>query len=137
MTEMSDTMKQMKDICDGICDKLEAFHEGLVYDTETGEMAKFSPRDDSDGDDDEDRYEGLYEYLMDNLGIKAVMDLPVTDSDNLVGCIITMVWGGPNIYIDTYTMRVEGYWGTEHYETYLPRYICDEIDDIVRDLLTC
>jgi len=135
MTEMTDTMKQMKDSCDSLRDKLIAFHKGLVYDSQTGEMIEQPSRDDSDEYGDEGEFVDLYGYLMDNLGIKVVMGLPVTDSDNLSGCIITMAWGGPNIYIDTYEGRVSGHWWSEHYDTYLPREVCEDIDDLIRELI--
>ena len=119
-----DCLEQMKRMCEGIRDKLNGFRDGLVYDKETDEMVEM-PEDCEDCE----RYLSLFDYLLgDNLGIKVTTDLR---GETMYSCEICVAWGGPNIYIDTGTETVEGYWWTDRCSVPLDREICEMIDDTV------
>lgn len=45
--------------------------------------------------------------------------------------------GGPNIFIDTKTGRVELYWWNEKADAYIPTYIVEEIDFIWEEYFNC
>ena len=117
-------MKQMKEMCEGIKGKLEKFRDGLVYDTETDEMVEMQ-----EGCEDCERYQSLYDYLLgDNLGVKITTDLR---GETMYSCEICVAWGGPNIYIDTATENIEGYWWTDRCSVPLSSEACDMINEVV------
>ena len=61
-----------------------------------------------------------YDYLQDVLEIKHITDY----NGDYIGARILVTFGGPNIWIDTCTNKVEGYWwGDEATATYT-----DEMD---------
>ena len=69
---MSDgTKEQMKEQCERIASILESLCDGMIYDSETGEILDKVPED----EDDDERYQSLYYYISDNLGIKIKTDL--------------------------------------------------------------
>ena len=53
------------------------------------------------------------------------------------GCRIAVTLGGPNIYINTRRGAVEGYWGTERAEAWIPSEICAEIDSLMEMDFEC
>lgn len=127
--ELSPTMKQMKETCESISDTLEALVSGKLYDTETGELVD---EKDVPEDHDEERYQGLHEYLFyDNLGVKVTSWL----GGGYISCEICVGWGGPNIYINTGTHSVEGYWFGERYTSFITGDVCDAIDIEVEYIL--
>lgn len=128
----SDTEKQMRENCESIRDKLEAFAKGYLYDTETNEMVCREDIENENGICDV-RYQDFYAYyIMDNLGIKIMHD--IQSPDELYSCTICVAWGGPGIYIDTYTECVEGYWWGERcsvpFSSEVTRMINAEVEDI-------
>lgn len=58
------------------------------------------------------------------------LDYVVRVKCGLMGVRIMIACGGPNIWIDTFEEKVVGYWGSTKCESSLPRYVCDDIDDI-------
>lgn len=88
--------------------------------------------------EDEDFYEengleNLWDYITD------AYDLVYTKSlqGDFRGCRLVIAFGGPNIYIDTQENRLEGYWaGTKFYKEFDSREVCNEIDDIVKELVS-
>jgi len=48
-----------------------------------------------------------------------------------------VAFGGPNIYVDTFTGKVELYWWTERAEWNLEREAIEEIDFFGRELYDC
>lgn len=128
---MSDTEEQMKGQCQRLADRLEAFAEGKLYDSEEGEMVSQSEIDWDAEDFQEDRYLSLYDYLMDNYGIKIKTDI---QGDTMYSCEICLAWGGPGIYIDTGTGAVEGYWWGDRATVYLSEEACRMIDETVDEM---
>ena len=102
--------------------------DGERYDVEEG---VFIDEDEVPDEYDEERYQDLYWYLQDNLGIKVLTDL---DRETMYGCEICVAWGGPNIYINTNTRNIEGYWGFDEVTYPLSLHVCDEIDDLVDEM---
>ena len=128
---MSDgTKEQMKEQCERIASVLESLCDGMIYDSETGEILDKAPED----EDDEERYQSLYYYISDNLGIKIKTDL---ECSTIYSSEICMAWGGPNIYIDTGVGAVEGYWGCDQVSAYISKKVCDAIDNEIEELWSC
>ena len=50
---------------------------------------------------------------------------------------VMVACGGPNIYVDTQSKRVELYWGGEEAHAYLSNEACAEIDSIFEELFNC
>lgn len=74
---------------------------------------------------------GAYEYLNDVLDIEYV----VSGSKEYLGARVLVAFGGPNIWINTRTNEVQGYWGGEqcirHFDDVLG------IDDVLREFWEC
>lgn len=122
---MSDTVEELKQMCQSLVDRLEQFEDKMLYDTESGDMVFISSLPD---DYDEDRYIDLERYLEDNYGVKLIVDLP---DKHLYGAEICMAWGGPNIYIETRDSYVRGYWGCDTVQVPLRYSVSETINDIV------
>tara|TARA_R100001443_G_scaffold109264_1_gene120467 strand:- start:642 stop:1058 length:417 start_codon:yes stop_codon:yes gene_type:complete len=73
-----------------------------------------------------------FDYLSDALDIQYI----VTGSREYVAARILVAFGGPNIWINTQTKQVEGYWWGE---TAFQNYFADEmdIDGTCRELWEC
>lgn len=128
---MDDTKRELERMCKDIAETLGSFCDGMFYDTEKGKMVSKIPKNNKD----EDRYQTLYDYLVrDNLGIKIKTDIK---GATMYSCEICVAWGGPNIYIDTGSQAVEGYWGADKVSHFLPRKICDAIDDVIDEERSC
>lgn len=128
---------ELRENCERIREMLEEFADGKLYDTETGDMVSREDAEDEDCIIDDERYQDFYEYyLMDNLGIKVMHD--ITSPEDIFSCEICVAWGGPNIYINTYSECVEGYWGfTGRASVAFSRNVTHMIDGEVEDLASC
>ena len=88
--------------------------------------------------EDEDFYEendieNLWDYITDSYGLEYTKTL----QGDFRGCRLVIALGGPNIYIDTRENRLEGYWGgTKFYKDFDSWEVCNEIDDIVEELIS-
>lgn len=73
---------------------------------------------------------GAYEYLADVLDIEYV----VNSKHEYLGARVLVAFGGPNIWINTRTNQVEGYW-----EDTCIRHFDDNmgIDDVLREYWEC
>lgn len=130
---MSDTKKDLEEQCRSIVEDVEALAGGELYDTETGKMIDRDDLEDPD-DYDEERYQNLWDYITDNLGIKIITSL---DGGDYYGAEICVAWGGPNIYIETRDSYVRGYWGCDEVSVPLSYYARDAIDEIIDELRSC
>ena len=63
-------------------------------------------REDLGEDFDENEHTGAYDWLSDVLDIKYI----VTSDGTYSGSRVCVALGGPNIWVDFETMKVEGYW---------------------------
>ena len=68
----------------------------------------------------------LYTYFNDVLDI----EYTISGRGDYLGTRIAVTLGGPNIYINTRHGEVEGFWGSDRAEAWIPSEICEEIDDI-------
>ena len=127
--EMSETDKEMYGTCQRIAEKLFCFaHRDMLYDTEEGKMID---KEDLPDDYDDERYQDLIMYLLDDdLGVKIVTSL---DGQSMYSCEICMGWGGPSIYVDTKEKAVVGYWGFSKVEYPLDSETCATINDAIDD----
>ena len=83
-------------------------------------------------DEDQTLYDiGAYEYLHDVLDIEYV----VNSQHEYLGARVLVAFGGPNIWINTRTNEVQGYWGGDscirHFDDNLG------IDDVLREFWEC
>lgn len=61
------------------------------------------------------------------------LDYVIRVNYGMIGVRIMITCGGPNIWIDTLQEEVIGYWGSTVCRASLPRYVCDDIEDIFRE----
>lgn len=53
------------------------------------------------------------------------------------GVRLMVACGGPNIYIDTRAGEVQLYWWTDKATAWIPREVCDAIDEVWEELYNC
>ena len=73
----------------------------------------------------------LYDYIIDALEVEYTKSL----SGQLKGVRILAVLGGPNIYINTGTGKIEGYAPGEYDEVALTPEVAGEIEEIVMEFI--
>lgn len=101
---MSDTLKQLQDNCQSIADELrdpDKWREEYISDCSDDEQGALSPDD-----------IGAYEWLEDVLDIT----YRVSQDREYKSAKVCVAWGGPNIYVDTESSTVIGYWGSNKVE---------------------
>lgn len=110
-------MKELENMVTSIRDDLNRLYEADYTDEERDEM--------------EERGEGydLYSYFADALDI----EYTISGNMDFLGARIAVTLGGPNIYINTRTGYVEGYWGTDKAEAWIPSEVCEEINAIFEE----
>lgn len=83
-------------------------------------------------DNEYDEIRDVYEYLEDVLDIEYI----VNSKGEYLGARILVAFGGPNIWINTRTKQVEGYWWGD---SCVMSYSNDEmgIDEAVAELWAC
>jgi len=74
----------------------------------------------------EDSYEKMYKYLCKCLDVTYT----VTSDKKLKDVKYLVTFGGPNIYINTKSDMVEGYWGGDEYAA----FISDEAIELIFDI---
>ena len=103
---------------------------GIVRDIENG--YKVDDPDYYDQDYQEGDILSGYDYLADVLDIEYI----VTSKGEYLGARILVTFGGPNIWINTRTETVEGYWWSD---TFRASFYSDSmgIDEVCRELWEC
>ena len=126
MTE-TETMKQMRESCERIRDRLTMLADGGCFCPNCGKTFK-EDRDscDSCGNITKD----LYGYVHDNLGASVTVD--AYDRSWFESVRITFATGGPGIYVDTGYEEVQGRWWGECVDISLEDYVCEKINDCFR-----
>ena len=62
----------------------------------------------------------------------------IVDSQKQFKAVRVMIaYGGPNIYIDTYSGEVQLYWLSERAAAEIPAIICDEINTVFQEFYYC
>jgi hypothetical protein len=117
----------------------EQYNEGnwFITDNDTGHVLddmSFSTK--QEAEDYLENHEGVhvsaYDYLSDVLDIEYI----VNGKKEYLGARVLVAFGGPNIWINTRTQQVEGYWwGSQS----ICGYSNDEmgLDDALQDLYNC
>lgn len=130
MTMRTDTRSDLKKHCDEIADMLKAVSDGeLVVD--------------ADGEAEGMYFDGLEEgdtvTMWDYLTTEDVFDIEYTigSDGDFRGVRLMVACGGPNIYINTNSGKVEGYWWTDRADAWIPSEICDEINSVWEEYYNC
>ena len=110
-------MKELENMVNSIRDDLNRLYEADYTDEEREEMEENGEACD------------LYSYFSDALDI----EYTISGNMDFLGARIAVTLGGPNIYINTRTGYVEGYWGTDKAEAWIPSEVCDEINAIFEE----
>ena len=86
----------------------------------------------NDGIEGEDGFISGFEYLEDALDIEYIVD----SNKQYLGARILVAFGGPNIWVNTRTKTVEGYWWGQRAEA---TYLYDEIglDEACEEIWGC
>ena len=93
--------------CNSIYTELNAIYEGTAT-NDDGEQATF------------------YDYFQDPLDF----EYTIASNGEYLGVRVYVALGGPNVWIDTRRGEIGGAWGADRADRWLPREICDEIDEI-------
>ena len=126
--------------CKNIADEIEELVDGNFVNVD-GEAVEVLEDEDGeyimvDGErqnaEDFDQYT-LYDYFND------VFDIKYTVDANLEYCGVRLMvaCGGPNIYVDTMTKKVQLYWWSDYAEYELASEAVSAIDDIFEDHYNC
>ena len=110
-------MKELENMVTSIRDELNRLYEADYTDEERDEM-----------EENGEAYD-FYGYFADALDI----EYTISGNMDFLGARIAVTLGGPNIYVNTRTGYVEGYWGTDKAEAWIPSEVCDEINAIFEE----
>ena len=119
----STSKEQLEENCRYVAEHLSRFlDKDLTY---SADEDTFHPKEEGLEDD------GIYGYIQ-----NSVYDIKLTTDLNgaLYGTQLMVAGGGPNIYINTLEMEVEGYWGADEYHVPLGSRICQMIDDEIEQM---
>lgn len=61
------------------------------------------------------------------------IDYIISSENQYKGAILTIIAGGPNVYIDTLQAKIIGYWGNHSKRVSIPATVTDDIDFILYD----
>lgn len=73
-----------------------------------------------------------YRYFDDILDIEYF----IGGNKDFRGVELTLTYGGPNIFVNTKTKEVKGYWGCSEYKRYISDEACNFIDSIFEEYIT-
>lgn len=113
-------------MAEGVIERVERIAEEL--ESLGASLESDAPSSFDDDDDDEDP-DNLKDWLDDNLGVHYT----INEDLDIVGVVICVGGGGPNIYVDTLQRVVRGYWGHDEHSVPLSKDICESIDDWAQD----
>ena len=118
---MSNTFKELWDMCEHIRDELENIYEADYTDEEREEM------------EERGEFCDLYSYFFNVLDY----EFTISSRKEFLSVKVWITLGGPNIYIDTRSGEIVGHWGSDEARVYLSNEICEEIDEIFDDIYNC
>ena len=123
-----ETDARNRETCKGIAETLELIACGDLYRDEDGEE-----HDASDLEDIPEDWEPvtMYDYFDDVYNARYVLD----GNLECVAVRIMIAFGGPNIWVDTETERVELYWWGDRASYHLSRAAVEEIDSYANEML--
>lgn len=108
------TMSENREYCKRIAEEIERIAAGKMVDDEGNQLS-------------------LYDYLSDVLDYEFTID----SQKEYKSATIWVTLGGPNVWIDTAERAVKLAWGADRAEYLLDWGVCDEIDDIMREIYEC
>ena len=111
-------MKDLENMVNSIRDDLIRLYEADYTDEEREQM-----------EENGEAYD-LYSYFADALDI----EYTISASGDFRGARIAVALCGPSIYVNTRRGYVEGFWGNDHWERWIPSEVCDEINSIFEEL---
>lgn len=136
--------------CKSIAEDIENIVEGMMYKCpECGEGQYIEDIDDLEIEDedgctvykmpcgcivDEAEQLTLYDYFENALDIEYTVR---AHDKQITGCRIMVACGGPNVYVNTNSGKVELYWWNEYAECYMSRQAIDYINDFAQELFEC
>lgn len=111
-----------------IAEELDAYAEGRAYTDGDGDEAILPDLSEEAPEDWEQRWIG--DYFEDIYNFRYIVD------DELDYCSVRVMvaCGGPNIWVDTDSMAVELYWGSDHVSCALLSSTVTEIDEYFREM---
>lgn len=139
--------------CKYIAEKLEAYtsgdcyvcphcgeiHEMTEYEktehtNENDTLCYFCPACDEEIEENELEAASVYDFFDSNI---CDIEYRIGSDKAFRSVCIMVACGGPNIYIDTATKRVELYWWTEHADYPLLSDTCEQINCYFEELFNC
>lgn len=146
-TEQQKTDRENREHCKRIADDLEAVAEGRVYKCpECGELVGI---ENLVYDEDAQTYTctqcgktfdecdlepvGMLDYFADVLDI----EYRIGSDRDFRSVRLLVAYGGPNIYVDTWSQQVELYWWTDRASFPLSSEVCDQINAAFEELFNC
>lgn len=137
---MSYSYEENRNHCKHIAEELLVYYNGLVWKCpECGEI--FTHEDEPEKCPScEHEFESDFENLTlwDWYAETDFYDeeFHISRDGSLRGVTLMVACGGPNIYINTKTCRVELYWWSDYADYPIDRDICEEIDNIVSEYVS-
>ena len=86
--------------------------------------------------DDDDEQEDFVEHYTNDENLLDI-EYRLSSSGDLKSVELTLGFGGPNIYLDTGTAYVTGYWGGDEYSQPVDRSECNQITEYYEGLMPC
>lgn len=114
-------MKELNEYVQGIADDLRKLYDANPTEEEIEQA-----------EENGDAYD-LYSYFNDALDI----EYTISGNGDFLGARIAVALGGPNVYVDTRRGEVEGFWGCDRADAWIPSEICDEINYQFEELYRC
>ena len=114
-------MNELKNYVDGIAKDLKALY-----------AADFTEEEIEQKESNDEPYD-LYSYFNDALDVEYTIDC----NGDFLGARIAVTLGGPNVFVDTRRGIVDGFWGCDHEEAWIPAEICNEINVYFEDAYEC
>lgn len=107
-------MLENREYCKRVAEEIEECAAGKMVDDDGNELS-------------------LYDYLADVLDYEFI----VNSRKKYESAKIWVTLGGPSVWIDTAERAVKLIWGTDREEYMLDGDVCEEIDDIMREIYEC
>lgn len=111
---MNSTYEELTEMCEGIARDLDAIARCELED-EDGNITT------------------MFDYLDDLLDYEYTFG----SQREYKGCSIMLTWGGPNIFVNTISRCVEGYWGQDRVSVPISHEASDRIDEFMQELIYC
>ena len=85
------------------------------------------------GENEEGESASYFDYVLEALDLQYIIN---ADKSFRSGKIL-VCFGGPNIWVNTDTGKVEGYWWGDYAEADLNKYAIEQLDAVLEELYNC